>query len=86
MFVLNLETGLQGGAAHDVSKPSPSWLAPHVHRNPISRRFFPCSATGANFEVVVCGVSAIEVTLRHQGAAFLAKMFVHHHRSPYACS
>jgi hypothetical protein len=36
-----------------------------VRRNPICRRFSACSAVGAYLEVVVSGVSAIEVSFRH---------------------
>jgi hypothetical protein len=50
--------------------------------NPICRRFLSGSALGAKFEVVVCVVSTIEVSLRHHRVAFQTKMFVSHRRSP----
>ena len=62
--------------------PQNSVPATGVRINPIRRRFFPGSALGAKFEVVVRVVSALEVTLRHHRVAFRAKMFVSDRCSP----
>jgi len=75
--------GMQRGC-NEYQKPKNSVPATGVRRNPICRRFFSGSALGAKFEVVVGVVSAIEVTLRQNRVAFLAKMFVSHRRSPSA--
>jgi hypothetical protein len=79
-----LVAGGAGEMLYEYRKPKNLVPAASVRRNPICRSFFSGSAVGAMSEVVVRIASAIEVTLRHHCAAFLAKMFVSHRRSPSA--